>query len=115
MKFLKKRSETVVIAPKEETEEKSIGNIIAERIEHLAYENKEGVVYAAEEISKKINIKYAIVEAVMRGSLDLYLRDIYPYDLCKLDIFTVLSIIRAAAEYFNTSTDYILGLTDRVY
>lgn len=115
MGFLKRKKSNFTITPEERKERKQVGDIIAVRIGMLAHENGEGVDYAAEEISKECNIKCELVDSVMRG-LDYYVVEYaYGESYVRIDAFTMVCIIKAAAMYFNTSIDYILGITDKAY
>ena len=107
-------------------ESNKIGDIIAERIGQLAYENGEEINYIIEPICAKSGLKPFIVNSVIRG-FDIYeiygnaynaaapMPHTYIAGIRKIPPFEMLAVIKAAAEYFNTSTDFILGLTDKAY
>lgn len=105
------KQEAIVIAPKE-NKEKLINDIISERIGALCKENGIEVDYAVEEIAIEYSIRENIVKSVARGIVFFVneqgnIEPIYGT--------TMLIVLKIVAEYFNTSTDYLLGLTDRMY
>lgn len=90
-----------------------IGETIAQRIGTLAREKGESVDFAAENISNQYNILCKEVNAVLHGMFwhpqnnrkgRPSIKDLSPE--------TVINIIKVSAEYFSSTTDFILGLSE---
>ena len=60
-------------------------------------------------------LRIIIVDSVM-GGRDLYWISTKDRMITRtIPALTMLDVLKVIAEYFNTSTDYLIGLTDRMY
>ncbi len=83
----------------------AIEDIILQNIEALKKENKVSTDDIIDYISPKTNLNdhKTMLRFIISG--DFY--DYHPID--------VLNVLKYTAEYFNTTLDYLLGLTDKPY
>lgn len=78
---------------------------IAENIQWLLIENNEfdAAIGIGMYITLQTKLPLSLVAHILDGNIHTY------------SPINVLAVIKYAAEYFNITTDYILGLTDKAY
>ncbi len=97
-KHFAKAPETIVFGNRGMT---AIGSTIKKRVAMLAAENNEMVEYGTYCIGRQCKFPFFLTDAIL----------LYGELTCDADAFA--TVISTAAEYYNTSTDFLLGLTDR--
>ena len=93
-----KAPEAIVVCDKGRT---NFGLIITARVAILAAENKETINYGLFCIHRECKLPPFVVSAILE------------YGELTCDAKTFATVIRTTAEYYNTSVDFLLGLTDR--
>ena len=97
-KLFAKAPETIVRGNREIPD---IGLTIIKRVAMLAAENGETVEYGIYNIKRQCKSPYFVIDAILL------------YGKITCDANTFAAVLSTAAEYYNTSTDFLLGLTDR--